>query len=215
MTHTMYRALFLAEGSSDDALKGHVEAVALEQDVELHVTAPDLSLLPRAPGRTIDEKLEAALRLLERDEQTCDLIVVHRDADGPDYRRRVEEISRAVGARAPSTLHVPVVPVTMTEAWLLVDERAIRKVAGNPGGRMPLNLPKLAEVERHKDPKDVLKNALSTASGLSGRRLSTFKCDFGHHRRALLETLDRSGDVTRLPSWQRFVDDIVRAVGYL
>jgi hypothetical protein len=38
---------------------------------------------------------------------------------------------------------VCVVPVRMMEAWLLIDEMAIRRVAGNPNGRIPIELPVL------------------------------------------------------------------------
>lgn len=54
----------------------------------------------------------------------------------------------AAGARV-----VPVIPGRMTEAWLRLDEAAIRRVAGNPNGRTKLGLPKLHEVESVADPK--------------------------------------------------------------
>jgi hypothetical protein len=39
--------------------------------------------------------------------------------------------------------HIPVVPVRMTEAWLLADEFAIRSAPGNPNGTQSLDLPDL------------------------------------------------------------------------
>jgi hypothetical protein len=62
----------------------------------------------------------------------------------------------------------------MTEAWLLIDEHAIRFASGNPNGRMELPLPKLAEVETLQDPKRMLHELLCKASGLRGRRLNKF-----------------------------------------
>lgn len=61
----------------------------------------------------------------------------------------------------------PVIPIRMTEAWLLLDEAEIRRVAGAPNGKIPLNLPNPAKVESVSDPKALLKETLARASGLS------------------------------------------------
>jgi hypothetical protein len=50
----------------------------------------------------------------------------------------------------------------MTEAWLLIDEKAIREAAGNPKGRQPLNLPKPSKTEELSDPKETLKPIFRT-----------------------------------------------------
>ena len=59
----------------------------------------------------------------------------------------------------------------MTEAWLLIDEQAIRSAADNPNGTDPLNLPEIRRLEALADPKQVLYDALKKACGLrAGRR---------------------------------------------
>ncbi len=90
----------------------------------------------------------------------------------------------------------------MTEAWLLLDEAAIRLVAGRPSSSEPLDLPLSHQAESLADPKTRLQIALASASGLSGRRLRQFKRDFPYHRRQLLERLDRNGQVRQLSAWQ-------------
>ena len=106
----------------------------------------------------------------------CDLLFVHRDAEGVPHRSRVEEIEiamqevRAVHEGAGLPPHVVVVPVRMTEAWLLFDEAAIRRAAGNPNGRVSLQLPP-GDPEEIADPKQLLHDLLRTASELGGRRL--------------------------------------------
>ena len=60
----------------------------------------------------------------------------------------------------------------MQEAWLLFDERALRRAAGNPNGRELLDLPGADQIEGIPDPKRVLSDLLREASGLSGRRRS-------------------------------------------
>lgn len=70
----------------------------------------------------------------------------------------IEQSIRAIGVQI-SVPHVCVIPVRMTEAWLLFDEAAIRQAAGNRLGRAPLALPPLDEVEQEPDPKSLLYEA--------------------------------------------------------
>lgn len=53
------------------------------------------------------------------------------------------------------------------------------------------------------------------ASGLSGRRLKSFKQRFSTHRRLLLERLDPSGPVNELSCWRRFDEDLRNALDAL
>lgn len=205
------RAMLIAEGSSDTPLASHVEDIAFDRGVEVQVSAPDLSRLSPPVGTRVVDKMARALEL----SSDCRLVLVHRDADGPDFAARVTEIQQAVLNVCPHLQHVAIVPVRMTESWLVVDEQAIRAVAGNPGGRMPLGLPSPQKAESVADPKALLRAALSTASGHSGRRLRDFTRDFGHHRRQLIERLDRRGPVAELASWQRFVGDVEKALDTL
>ncbi|MEC3974635.1 hypothetical protein [Amycolatopsis sp. H20-H5] len=99
-------------------------------------------------------------------------------------------------------------PIRMTEAWLLLDESSIRQVAGNPRARHPLHLPKLHEIEKLADPKDLLKCALLAASASTGRRREREAQRFNQQRRQLLERLDHDGPIVKLSSWQRLITDI-------
>jgi hypothetical protein len=72
---------------------------------------------------------------------------------------------------------VCVVPVREQEAWLLVDESAIRRAAWNPHGRVRLALPKVKALEGVADPKALLRSALETASEKTGRHLRRFSVE--------------------------------------
>ena len=89
----------------------------------------------------------------------CDILFVHRDSEGQSRDIRCQEISDAVAGLA-TIRHVPVIPVRMTEAWLLFDESAIRRAAGNPNGRQDLHLRPVRELERLADPKKTLHDAI-------------------------------------------------------
>jgi hypothetical protein len=123
----MRRLLFLGEGSSDEGITVHIERIADECGVPAVVTAPDMNLL-RLPDRSVAGKL-TAIRQLGAD---FDLLLIHRDADRAGRSERVAEIRTAVEKVMPDHRWVPVIPIRMTEAWLVLDEQLIRNVAGNP-----------------------------------------------------------------------------------
>lgn len=92
------------------------------------------------------------------------------------------------------------IPVRMMEAWLLVDEVAIRRAAGNLTGRMPLGLLRVNRIEAIPDPKNVLFNALATASGCTGRRLA--KLNFPALRYRVAELLSDHSQLRNLSAFR-------------
>jgi hypothetical protein len=194
------RVLFVTEGSSDQGLRPHIERVAAEAGRNIVLTSPDFALLDGHVGHTVADKLRATRGL----GGTYDVVVVQRDADGQGAAVRREEIAGAVGEVWAGCRHVPVVPVRTLEAWLLVDEELIREVAGNPRGRVRLDLPKGAAVERVPQPKKLLKDSLAAASELTGRRLETFQKRFPQNRHRMLELIDPTGPLCDVPSWRSF-----------
>ncbi|TDB96255.1 DUF4276 family protein [Micromonospora fluostatini] len=208
MTHRLYSGLFVSEGTSDLPLADLVESIFVRLGVTVRLSKPDYSLLPRVP-KDVRSRVEAGLRLVGG---SVDLVVVHRDADNAGHHARQQEIIAAVRPISDTTAVIPVIPVRMTEAWLLLDEATIRQVAGNPRGRAEIGLPKHHQVESIADPKDLLRNCLLKAAEVSGRRRDTMTKRFNQHRRQLLERLDPDGPVARLDSWGRLVADIDRTV---
>jgi len=104
----------------------------------------------------------------------CDLLFVHRDAERQSREVRVQEIrsGKATFSHCPPTACV--IPVRMTEAWLLFDEPALRTAAGNPNGRVDLRLPRLQDADSLPDPKRLLEDCLKRATGRQARRLPGF-----------------------------------------
>jgi len=146
----------------DWLLSQHCPEYAIESDWA------DLARVPNPP-KTLQDKIRIALDLYP-----CDLLFIHRDAEKVPFEVRHIEITRAVdGLETPSTICV--IPVRMQEAWLLFNEPAIRKAAGNPNGRNTLNLPNIRLVENIPDPKEVLFSIIRESSGLHGTRLKKLK----------------------------------------
>jgi len=113
------------------------------------------------------------------------LLFVHRDAETTSLEERLSEINQAV-LNASIDSQIPavicVVPIRMTEAWLLFDINAIRQAAGNPNGTVALNLPTLSEIESIPNPKRVLRDILRTATELGARRRKHFDTNIAVQR---------------------------------
>lgn len=162
MTYTL-----AADGSSDRVLLPLLDWSLREQRLNPIVSQwADFSRIPRQPS--LADKLRVAVELYP-----CDVLFVHRDAEGQAPELRRTEISNAVAGR--DVRHIPVIPVRMTEAWLLADEQAIRAAAGNPSGAVELHLPEVRRLEDIPDPKQILHDALVSATGLNARRRARFR----------------------------------------
>jgi len=165
------RYTLLSDGSSDRGLLP-ILTWLLGQHLPAHAIIPEWADLRRVPSppRTLADRISMAVRL-----QPCDVLFVHRDAERASRADRVIEIRKAQDLCAePRFPAVCVVPVRMTEAWLLFDEAAIRRAAGNPNGHVQLALPDLRDVESLPDPKAILHHQLVAASELGKRRSKTF-----------------------------------------
>ncbi len=159
--------------------------------------------LPNPPAN-LPDRICKALELFP-----CDVLFVHRDAEKEVPKSRDAEIRDAVARAAQSGCLIPavaVIPVRMLEAWLLLDERAIRQAAGNPNGQVALHLPAVNRLERCPDPKDELRQALRTASELSGRRLKKFDARQAFWR--VVDFIEDFSPLRQLPAFVAFEDAV-------
>lgn len=204
--------VLVGEGTSDDGLVPHLENLCVDLGAdEVTGTTIDFRRLEQPVGHSVDAKLRAAMQL----EPDANLIFIHRDADSSNSAPRYAEITNAVGAVGLAAEWVGLVPVQETEAWLLLDERAIRLVARRPQGTRALNLPGPRQVESVARPKERLENALAIASELSGRKLEKFRREFPEHRRILLQRLAIRGLLADVSSWSRLETDLRAALARL
>jgi hypothetical protein len=188
---------FLREGSSDDGLVPHLRSLIVRCGASEVVGS----------SRDYKGSIEDRLRSLVAEGSAVSMVFVHRDSDGPDPSARHLEVLAAAGNLNFSSC-VAVVPVQELEAWLLLDEMAIRDAVGRRSGGTPLDLPPLNRIEETRFPKEILKRACLAASETSGRRRDQETRRFPQRRRTLLERLDIDGPVRQLPSWIRLERDI-------
>ena len=188
----------VADGRSDRVLLPLLERL-LDEHCPGPYRSPHFAGLPA--GLPLTERIRQALDLYP-----CDLLFVHRDAERQSPASRIEEIQLALTGLAGRPASVSIIPVRMTEAWLLVDEAAIRAAAGNPTGKLALDLPSLKKIELLPDPKEVLFTALRTASERPPGRLRKFDPQERRHRiTELIDDLDR---LRRLPSFAHLEEQI-------
>jgi hypothetical protein len=193
----------LSDGSSDRALLPVLHWLLLQNSPrDFSDQWADLRSL-RPPPRLLPEKIRMALALYP-----CDLLFIHRDAEGRSRESRVAEIHEHLEAADSQQTVVCVVPVRMQETWLLFDEAAIRSAADNPRGRMPLEIPPLKRLEEVPDPKELLWNLLSDASGLRPGRLRRFDPAPRIHR--LADLIEDFSPLRRLSAFQALEEDLRR-----
>lgn len=162
------RFTLVADGSSDRALLPILTWLLHQhcKDIPIQGEFPDLRRLPNPPG-DLFQRIDKSLELYP-----CDLLFVHRDAERESVEKRQEEICKALerSERGKTLPVVCVVPVRMQEAWLLIDESALKKAAENPASRQSLPMPPVKRLEDLPDPKKVLHDLLRKANDPQGRR---------------------------------------------
>ncbi len=202
---TVLTYTLVADGPSDRSL-GPIINWAISQAPASNTILIDSQFADFRESQEVPQGLVERIRRAVA-EFPCDVLFIHRDAERePPVRRRneIEEAVREVGVQPV----ICIVPVRMTEAWLLFDEAAIRRAAGNPNGNTPLRLPPLHKLDSLPDPKALLQDALLTASGATGRRLKQFHRDIRSHRYRVAELIEDYSPLRRLAAFNDFERDI-------
>ena len=193
----------LGDGSSDQVLLSHITWISrqhLPSSVPIAATWADLTRLRKRPTNLV-ERISGALAIFP-----CDLLCVHRDAERESPEVRFREIESAISKVRESPANIRVVPVRMTEAWLMFDEGAIRSAAGNPHGHAKLELPPIGQAEELADPKRRLHDILRAASELEGRRLRNFKVGLAVRR--IVDFCDDLSPLRQLDAFRRLEADL-------
>lgn len=199
----------LSDGSSDRALLPLLTWLLRDCHVTCAIQSEwaDLRRLPKA-NKTLSDRIKLSVDLYP-----CDLLFVHRDAEKEPHHVRIQEIQNAVH-EAAQVMHIPpvicVVPVRMQEAWLLFNEKALRKAAGNPNGRQPLELPHLAELEGLVNPKKLLHDLLRDASGLSSHRRK--KLLVSSYVQGVSQLIDDFAPLRRLSAFKALENEIKHVI---
>ena len=203
------RFTLVGDGSSDRALIPILTWLLREywEDVPIQAEFSDLRWLPDPP-KGLSQRIDKSIELYP-----CDLLFVHRDAEGESVEKRREEIRESLewSERGKTLPVICVIPVRMQEAWLLIDESALKMAAGNPSNHQALPMPDVRRLENLPDPKRILHDLLRQASGLQGRRrLKRFDRDLGKCVQRVTQQIDDFHPLRKLAAF-RMLEDRVAA----
>ena len=209
----------LAEGSTDNRFLSSIAQRTAIRILNLKsmsvVDVPELQIISsRAKGSQVDRILFAAQAA-----HGHHLLLVHADADARScesaWAERIEPGLMEVQGAHKSGIQVcdkivPVIPIRMTESWMLADPEVLLNVIGTSVSPRNLSLPnKPPQVETIAHPKRKLQEVLNFAVGGRSRRRRTR--DIGR----LYEPLARGIDLERLsrvPAFCQFQTDLTQAL---
>ncbi len=218
----MIRQLRLAvyvEGNSDESflpalIKRTAEWVLGQSGNSVTVDVRDpkvikLSSTPAARDRAILEVARVA--------HSYHALIVHSDADKRTQSKALKEryqpgYNLVLQAKEQDKLcqHLlPIIPVRMIEAWMLVDYEALREVIGTEVKESDLHLPRKAkQVEALPDPKQIFNEVIRRAVADRSMRQ---RAKIIKSVNTLFEPLGRTISLERLnevPAFQVFVRDL-------
>ena len=203
------RYTIVTDGSSDRALIPILNWILIENGIRCPIqsTWADLAALRHQDRRRLADRLRSSLVYYP-----CDLLFVHRDAEGATRESRVQEINQAVAdlPEGLSPVFVCVIPVRMQETWLLIDETAIKTAAGNRRYAGELELPTARQLEMITDPKDLLNRLLIQASDLNRRRQRSFPV--ARHARLVTEFVEDFSPLRQLGAFAALEEEVSAAI---
>ena len=181
-----------ADGTSDRALMPVIThllgSIPTLQDIDI------VAQFAGFVGFDLARRVQEAVRRFP-----CDILFVHRDAENAGLDARHSEICAATANATPNI--VPTIPVRMTEAWLLIDARAIRKAADNPNGTIELEMPDVLTLEGIPNPKALMSDLLIRASEKSGRRRRRFTAEIAWRRARVAMLIEDFSALRHLPAF--------------
>ena len=136
------------------------------------------------------------------------LIFLHRDSESLTLDERLGEFEPVERQDV-----VPVVPVRMSEAWLLFDSSAIARAAGS---RTPqVAVPPVGQLENIVNPKELLDDLLFRAAGApTGRRGRNFRRSIARRRVSVADHIEDYGPLENLAAFRRFQDSLAQRYPY-
>lgn len=137
------------------------------------------------------------------------VVFVHRDAEAESVEDRHEELGDVCRDRSDV---VRLVPVRMTEAWLVWDATAIAAAAGNPSVAPGLSVPPPAQVAGLRDPKAVLDELLVAAVGSGARRRKQVRQRAATLRPTVAENVKDFAPLLTCDAFATFVDELREAL---
>lgn len=208
----LIRYTLIADGSSDKALMNIIKWLLddLYPKTPNKGTFADFRNLKQPPKKgDVKGQIEFAKFLYP-----FDILFYHRDAETNKRNvidDRIFEITKHLSEDLlPKTIFI--IPIKMMENWLLFDDTAIKKAAGNRNYNKPLELPSISGIENITDPKLFLHELLKEVSGLKSRQLKNFNVHQAVH--LVAENISDFSSLRQLSSFKRFEENLKATINY-
>lgn len=207
------RYTLIADGSSDMALMNIIKWVLddLFPKIPNKGSFADFRMLQNPPKKNdVKNQVKYAQYYYP-----FDILFYHRDAES-NSNEIIDQRILEIKEQLEEVLHsktVFIVPIVMMESWLLLDETAIKKAAGNKNYRDEIILPSIKKIEAIKEPKLFLHDLLIEVSGLKSRQLKNFNVNQAVH--LVAENISDFSLLRGLKAFNRFELDLKSAIEQL
>ena len=187
----------IADGKTDRVLVPIIQWAIHRLDPEVEILEPEFR---RRSGSVAE--------FLGTYDSGAMLVFVHRDAENLTLDARMREFESV-----SRTDVVAVVPVRMSEAWILFDGPAIARAAGSRSAQV--SVPKLSEIEAIAEPKDLLERLLFEAAGSpTGRRGKVFQRSIVERRVSVAGHIGDFSPLESLNAFRRFQSALAERYPY-
>lgn len=207
-----------AEGSTDNRflpviIQRTCTAMLIRHDrFNIDVLFPQIIYIDKTK---VDSKLDQCILDAARQAYGYHLLVIHTDGDSGNYQQarneRFEPGYDLVQQNQKNVckILIPIIPIRMVEAWLLADLEALKEVLRISTTIRELHnlglLEKAKEVEKYKDPKDILLQIIRKIyPRLPERRHKQILADL-YEGLAPIISIER---LLQVPSYQQFIRDL-------
>lgn len=177
----------VADGGTDRLLVPIIQWAIHRLDPEVEILEPEFV-----------KRTGSVMEFLKLYDSGVMLVFVHRDSENAGLEERLREFE------SPSRSDiVPVIPVRMSEAWLLIDKHAVARAAG--ASSSVVSIPRLSEIENISNPKKRLDNLILEAAGNpSGRRLKNIRRSIVDRRISVASFISDFSPLENLPAFRHF-----------
>ena len=187
----------VADGETDQMLVPVIEWAIHRLDPDVEILEPEFQ-----------KRRGSVQEFLRAYESGAMLIFVHRDSENLPLADRLVEFD---GIIRPNV--VPVVPVQMSEAWILFDGSAVARAAGSPAAEVLV--PRIGEIENMRNPKERLDELLFLAAGSpAGRRGKIFRRSIAQRRVSVAGYIADYSPLENVPAFRRFQDALAERYPY-
>lgn len=200
---------FCGEGAAEyEFLMPVIERILQELLPQSYIRAFDFS--SKTEENDSEQQIERMIRVAQQADG-LDILIFHLDADAPDtsrayqqrFRPGYDEVQRI--ANHVNKEVIPIIPVRMTEAWLLVDFPAFCDVIGTKEKAGVLGFPKHPDqVESIQDPKMTFRTAIDQAVR---RRKNRKRIPEDEVFRPLAQKIDL-GLLEQVPAYREFLEKL-------